>query len=645
VGYPEVLAEPGSKVLMLGNVAVARACLEYGVGLASGYPGTPSSEVVEALAYAASKLGYPYVEWSVNEKVAFEVAYGAAISGVPSVVSMKHVGLNVAADPFFSSAYTGVEASLLVISADDPGMWSSQNEQDNRWYGVHAYIPVVEPAGAQEAREAALEALRLSGEVRHPVLLRLVTRVSHTRAPVTVGALGRPRLRGVFKSIPSRWNLIPAHARRLREELLERWRRIEDLVSRSELNVAEGPRDSQVVVIGVGVGYRYAREALRRLKAQVRLVKVTTPVPLPSKFVLGEVEGRDSVLVVEEGDPVFETMIKTLLQEVGLNTRVYGKRSGHLRATGELRLEDVEGAIAQVLGLGYRRPELLEATVKPPPRPPVLCPGCPYRSVFYAVRRAVKRLGLDVVYSGDIGCYSLAVNKPFNAQDTLIEMGGSVGLANGMSHVLGGRVVIATIGDSTFYHAGIPGLINAVYNKAPMMVLVLDNGVTAMTGHQPHPGSGFNAMGGEARRIPVEDVARGVGVDSVYVAEAFNPRDVEAKALSALRDVGEGKISVVIARGPCILMAMSRARAESIPRPSYVVDSSRCRGCMVCYKAFNCPAITPSGDGKITINKTLCTGCGVCERICPFNAIKPASYIDERWWNLLGLTTSSVGGG
>ena len=328
----------------------------------------------------------------------------------------------------------------------------------------------------------------MSGEVRHPVLLRLVTRVSHTRAPVAVGALGRPRLRGVFKGNPSRWNLIPAHARRLREELLERWRRIEDLVSRSELNVAEGPRDSQVVVIGVGIGYRCAREALRRLKAQVRLAKVTTPVPLPSKFILGEVEGRDAVLVVEEGDPVFETMLKTLLQEVGLNTRVYGKRSGHLRATGELRLEDVEGAIAQVLGLGYRRPELLEATVKPPPRPPVLCPGCPYRSVFYAVRKAVKRLSLDVVYSGDIGRYSLAVNRPFNAQDTLIEMGGSVGLANGMSHVLGGRVVIATIGDSTFCHAGVPGLINAVYNKAPMVVLVLDNWVTAMTGHQPHPG-------------------------------------------------------------------------------------------------------------------------------------------------------------
>ncbi len=644
MSYPEILAEPGSRVLLMGNVAVARACLEYGVGVASGYPGTPSSEVVEALAYAASKLGYPYVEWSVNEKVAFEVAYGAALTGVPSVVAMKHVGLNVASDPLFSSAYTGVEAPLLVISADDPGMWSSQNEQDNRWYGVHAYIPVVEPAGAQEAREATLEALRLSEILRHPVLLRLVTRVSHTRAPVVVGALEKPRVRGLFRRDPARWALIPAHARRLREELLERWRRVEELFSKSKLNTAEGPGDSRTLVIGVGVGYRYAREALRRLKVNVRIAKISTPVPVPTEFILREVEGRDAVVVVEEGDPVFEMLLKTVLQEAGLNTKVYGKRSGHLRASGELRLEDVERALAKLLGLDYRGPELLKAPLQPPPRPPVLCPGCPYRSVFYAVRRAVKKLGLEVVYSGDIGCYSLAINKPFNAQDTLVEMGGSVGLANGMSHVLEDRLVIATIGDSTFYHAGIPGLVNAVYNRAPMLVLVLDNGVTAMTGHQPHPGSGFNALGGEARRILVEDVARGVGVESVYVAEAFNPRDVEYKVAKALMDVKEGKVSVVVARGPCILVALGKARASGFSRPTYTVDPSRCRGCMVCYKAFNCPAITVNGDGRVVIRGALCSGCGVCEIVCPFNAIKPIGYVDERWWSLLELTGGRRGG-
>jgi Indolepyruvate ferredoxin oxidoreductase, alpha and beta subunits len=282
------------------------------------------------------------------------------MSGVPAVVTMKHVGLNVAADPFFSSAYTGVEAPLLVISADDPGMWSSQNEQDNRWYGVHAYIPVVEPAGAQEAREAALEALRLSGDLKHPVLLRLVTRVSHTRAPVTLGALSKPKLKGSFKSNPSRWNLIPAHARRLKEELLDRWRRAEELVSKSWLNVAEGPEDSKVLVVGVGLGYRYVREALRRLKANVRVAKITTPVPIPAELLLREVKGRDAVLVVEEGDPVFEMLLKTLLQEAGLNVRVYGKRTGHLRASGELRLEYVEKALAQVVGLDYKGPEPLE---------------------------------------------------------------------------------------------------------------------------------------------------------------------------------------------------------------------------------------------------------------------------------------------
>mgnify|MGYP001770635389 CR=1 FL=1 len=639
VSYPEVLAEPGSRVLMLGDVAVARACLEYGVGVAAGYPGTPSSEILEALAYAASKLGYPYVEWSVNEKVAFEVAYGAAITGVPSVVTMKHVGLNVAADPLFSSAYTGVEAAFLAVSADDPWMWSSQNEQDNRWYGIHAYIPVVEPAGAQEARGATLEALRVSERFKHPVLLRLTTRVAHTRAPVTVGDLVRPKLKGYFNRNPARWSLIPANARRLRVELLERWARIEEEFSRSPLNTVEGSDNAEVLVVGVGIGYRYAREALSKLGVleRVRLLKVTTVIPPPKGLLLSEVEGRKAIVVVEEGDPVFETLLKSILQDNGLNVKVYGRGSGYLRSYGELRLDDLIKPLASILGVNYSEPEVLRAPLEPPPRPPVLCPGCPYRSVFYAVRRAVKRLGLNVVYSGDIGCYSLAINKPFNAQDTLVEMGGSIGLANGISHTLRDTLVVATIGDSTFYHAGIPGLVNAVYNKAPMMVLVLDNGVTAMTGHQPHPGSGFDALGREARRIPIEDLASAAGA-RVYVAKAFDPRDVEEKALKALEDARRGDVSVLVARGPCILVALGKARFMGVRRPVYMVDLDACRGCMLCYKAFNCPAITRRSDGKVEIVRALCNGCGVCEKVCPFKAIKVVEGGSIEWWSMLGVS-------
>ncbi|MDM7275520.1 MAG: indolepyruvate ferredoxin oxidoreductase subunit alpha [Thermoprotei archaeon] len=640
MSYPEVLGELGSRALMLGNVAVARACLEHGVGFASGYPGTPSSEIIEALAYASSRLGYPHVEWSVNEKVAFEAAYGSAMAGVPSVVTMKHVGLNVAADPLFSSAYTGVEASFLIVSADDPGMWSSQNEQDNRWYGVHAYIPVFEPAGAQEAREDTLEALRFSESVKHPVILRLTTRVSHTRAPVTLGALAKPRLSGDFIKNVSRWNIVPMHARRLREELLSKWEKMGETLSENPVNTVEGPEDSKVLVVGVGLGYRYARESLHKLGALggVRLLKIVTSIPLPRKLLVRESEGRSIIVVVEEGDPVLETLLKSTLYEEGVNVKVYGKASGHLKWSGELKADSVTLALASILGLNYRPEAPIKLSITPPPRPPVLCPGCPYRSVFYALRRAVKMLKVEAIYSGDIGCYSLGLNPPFNVQDTLIEMGGSIGLANGLAHVVKDKVVVATIGDSTFFHAGLPGVVNSIYNRAPMVILVLDNGTTAMTGHQPHPGSGRDALGREARRLTIEDVVRGLGVSRVSVADSFDTREVEAKISEAIRDVMyRGETHVVIARGACILDAMRMASSLKVKRPIYVVESDKCRACGICYRAFNCPAITPGEDGRVAINASLCTGCGVCEQVCPFKAIRVLEPGDPKWSKILGM--------
>ncbi len=640
MSYPEVLGELGSRALMLGNVAVARACLEHGVGFASGYPGTPSSEVIEALAYAASRLGYPYVEWSVNEKVAFEAAYGSAMAGVPSIVTMKHVGLNVASDPLFSSAYTGVEASFLIVSADDPGMWSSQNEQDNRWYGVHAYIPVFEPAGAQEARESTLEALKFSENMKHPVILRSTTRVSHTRAPVTLGALARPRLSGVFTKDVSRWNIVPMHARKLKEELLSRWERMEEMLSENPINTVEGPEDSKILVVGVGLGYRYARESLFKLKAlnSVRLLKIVTSIPPPRKLLLRESEGRSAIVVVEEGDPVFETLLKSILYEEDVRVKVYGKASRHLKKSGELKADAVTKALASILGLNYSPETPINPPITPPPRPPVLCPGCPYRSVFYALRRAVKMSKMEAIYSGDIGCYSLGLNPPFNVQDTLIEMGGGIGLANGLAHVVKDKVIVATIGDSTFFHAGLPEIVNSIYNGAPMIVLVLDNGTTAMTGHQPHPGSGRDALGREARKLVIEDVVKGLGVSRVSVANSFNAREVEAKIREAIRDVVyEGETHVVVARGACILDAVRRASSLKVKRPIYIVDSDKCRACGICYKAFNCPAIMPGEDGRVSINASLCVGCGVCEQVCPFNAIRVLEPGDPEWGRILGM--------
>ncbi len=640
MAHREVLSEPGKRVLMLGNVAIARGALEYGIGFASAYPGTPSSEIVEALSYAARKLKRPYVEWSVNEKVALEAAYGAALSGVASLAAMKHVGVNVAADPLFSSAYTGVEAPFVVVSADDPGMHSSQNEQDNRWYGVHAYIPVVEPAGAQEAKRAVIEAYHISGKFHTPVILRSTTRIGHTRVPVETGEIDLEKLepRGGFRKNIERYTLVPAHARKLRAELVEKWEEIAEWFSKHPLNEAEGPEDSSVLVVGVGLGYTYAREALRELglDRKVRVLKIQTPVPLPSKLLLREAEGRDKVFFVEEGEPVVETLAKSSFYDEGIKARVAGKSNGYITRIGELTLDKVLPGLARFLGIDYSLPEKPRVNLSAPPRPPVLCPGCPYRAVFYALRRAVGKARIKPVYTGDIGCYSLGVLPPFEMQDTIVEMGGSIGLANGMAHVAKDQIPIAIIGDSTFFHAGMPGLANAVYNKAPMLVVVLDNRTTAMTGHQPHPGVGVTAMGEETVELDPRRVAEAYGIEYVALTNAFDIKGQEKVFYEALEYVKkEQKPALVVARGACILLAIANARKAGVKYTVYTVDEDKCIACGLCYKAFNCPAIIPKENGKVYIDPLLCTGCGECAQICPVNAFKPVEEPDPEWIKIM----------
>ena len=639
--YPEVLAPAGKKVLMLGNVAIARGFLEAGVQFIAAYPGTPSTEIVEALAAAARRLGgRPYVEWSVNEKVALEAALGAAVTGTRAVAVMKHVGLNVAADPFFSSAYLGVEGALVVVSADDPWMWSSQNEQDNRWYGLHAYVPVVEPTGPQDAKEAAKLALEYSARYKKPFLLRSTTRISHTRVPVETSAIPAEELepRGNFSKNPARWTLIPQYARMHRVELLEAWDRLRHELAGFPLNRVEG--SGPVAVVAPGLGYRYAREAVRMLGAEdeVTVYAVATPVPLPEPLA-EKILSHDTVLVIEEGDPVVEIQLKTMAVEVGARARILGKHGTErlLPRHGELGLEKAAIALAKVLGReppSWAREEQWEPGVKLPPRPPVICAGCPYRSFFYALRRAANKLRLRPVYSGDIGCYSLGILPPFEVQDIIVDMGASIGSGSGMARTLAGdgRVVIAIIGDSTFYHSGVSALMNAVYNKSPLLVVVLDNHTTAMTGHQPHPGVGVDAEGHSAPEIRVEEVARGVGVEKILVSDAFDIRDSEAKLVEALRYTVEArKPAVVVARGACILVALQQARRRGIKPPTYYVDPEKCTACSICYRAFNCPAIQRGEDGKAVIDPALCTGCAECVQVCPFGAFKPSQEPSEEW--------------
>ena len=643
MSHREVLVEPGSRVVMLGNVAFARGALEYGVSFASAYPGTPSTEITEALSYASRILGGPYVEWSANEKVALEAAIGAALTGIPALASMKHVGVNVAADPLFSSAYMGVEGALVVVSADDPGMWSSQNEQDNRWYGIHAYIPVIEPAGAQEAKTAIIEAFKLSEKWRHPVILRTTTRVSHTRIIVETGEIDIAKIKrkGTFVKNPEKYTLVPAHARRLREELVEKWEKIsKDLSQNHILNHAEGNPDSDTLVVAVGLGYRYAKEILAThgLLDNVRLLKLSAPVPLPKTLLLNEAEGREKIIFIEEGDPVIETLSKALFYDHNIRAKIYGKGTGNLKKTGELELHHVEKLLAKALGLEktYYNQAIIKPDIKLPPRPPVLCPGCPYRAVFYALRRAVGKARIRPIYNGDIGCYSLGVNPPFQMQDTIVEMGGSIGLANGMAHAQDDKVPIAIIGDSTFFHAGLPGLANAVYNRSPMLVVVLDNRTTAMTGHQPHPGIGVTARGVEGTELSIVDAAKGLGVEYVKVIDAFNIAEGEKEFYEALEYVKkERKPALIVAKGACILLALAAGRRVGVYPVAYRVNDDKCTACGLCYKAFNCPAIYSKDDGKAYINELLCTGCGECAQICPFDAFEPVDEAPPEWLRLM----------
>lgn len=602
------------RALLMGNEAIAFGSLAAGVSVASAYPGTPSSEIVETLLkFRGDDL---YVEWSSNEKVAFEVAYGAALSGARALTAMKHVGLNVAADPLMSSAYTGVRGSLVVVSADDPGMHSSQNEQDNRYYGLHAYIPVLEPSNPQEAHDVTIEAFELSERWGHPVILRTTTRVSHTRGVVCV----RPRRHGVRGSFERSklYVLLPSNARIARVEMLKRWEAIRRDLNGWRFNWVEGDESSDVLIVASGIAFSYVKEVVRELGARVRILKLSSTVPVPKDLVLKSLEGVSRALVVEELEPIVERQIKEVAYDEGLRVEVKGKE--YVPLIGELTFDNVFDGVKRFLERGPplydkvsgraldARAETPKLDVSPPPRPPALCPGCPHRALFYALKRAIA--GSDVVaVTGDIGCYSLAYYPPYQLQDTIVEMGGSVGLACGIARVTG-RPVVATIGDSTFFHAGLPGLADAVYYSAPVLLVVLDNLTVAMTGGQ----ESFS------EKLSVEAVARGLGVEYVAVFDPFELNEATKVIKDSLNYVSKTRKPAVIAsRRPCTLKAL---RESTWKAARVAVDLNKCTGCGLCYDGFACPALVSRDDRKASIDPSLCVNCGVCAQVCPVGAIR-----------------------
>ncbi len=626
------------RLILLGNEAIAYGAVEAGLGFASAYPGTPSTEIIETLFRLAPEYGF-YVEWSANEKVALEAAYGAAIGGLNSLVAMKHVGVNVAMDPLTSSAYTGVEGSFVIVSADDPGMWSSQNEQDNRWYGVRSYIPVIEAGTVAELKEVTKAAFEVSKRFKHPVLLRTTTRLSHSRCVFDVYEPEGIRRWGDIVRRPEKYSMVPSVARRLRSEMLRRWRDIERFMESFRFNWLEG--DGDILLIGVGASYGVLKDSIDVLGIQghgIRILKLSGFIPLPKGLLSKAFDGVSRVLIVEELEPVIETLIKAWAFDMGYNIPIFGKK--FIPLEGELTIERVVSGLARFLGMAN---PLIENRVSNdvleelPPRPPNLCPGCPHRGSFYSLRKALAKAGVRPIYNGDIGCYSLGILPPYRMQDTLVDMGSSIGFANGFAHILkDNKVPVAIIGDSTFFHSGLPALVNAIYNRAPMLVVILDNRVTAMTGAQPHPGSGYFQDGSKAPRIDLESVVKGMGVEFVVKFDPFNINDSIEKLYEAAKYVKErNAVAVAIAERACTLYIVAQARRKGIELPLYAVDMDRCTGCGICYNAFSCPAILPLDDKRAYIDPSLCVGCGECVYVCPHDAfyeVKPWSKEYTSLW-------------
>ena len=619
---------PVERIFMLGNEAIARGAIEAGVQVAAAYPGTPSTEILETLAGVAKEFDM-YVEWSVNEKVAFEVALAASLCGVRALASMKHVGVNVAHDSLMTASYIGAKGGLVLLSADDPWAWSSQNEQDNRYIAEQGYIPVLEPSSVQEAKDMMVDAFGFSEEYKQLFMVRSVTRISHGRADVVLGEISKDRRKGSFEKNRSWLVYTPTGARRNKPLMIERFERIKRAVNTfpyNQLKLADGAR---LGIIACGLSYSYTLEAIKwlGLDGSVSVLKIGTPHPLPEEMVKKLLASVEETLVVEELEPFVEHHVKAIAGEAGIPVKIHGKDL--LPLVGELSTRKVTEAIVRLTDsqppIDFSELDKLGEEIAPllPLRPPTLCAGCPHRATQYAMkvagRRVARDYGKDVepVYTGDIGCYTLSYLPPIESMDVVICMGAGFGIANGLAHVVGVPIV-AQLGDSTFFHAGIPAMINAVYNKANVTMMVLDNSATAMTGFQAHPGTGYTATGEETMQVRIEDIARACGVKFV---EVIDPLDLEKAIDTIEKAIRFDGPSMVVSRRPCAIIEQRENRKQGKKIVPYQVDQERCNPkCQACIKLLGCPAIIKE-NGRTVIDSSLCTGCGICAQICYHKAI------------------------
>ena len=598
---------------LMGNQAIALGALAAGVRLVAGYPGTPSTEVLETV--AKNRQENTYVEWSVNEKSAMEVGAGAAYTGARTMVTMKQVGLNVAADPLMSLEYIGVKGGMVILVADDPGPISSQTEQDTRHFARFSKLPCFDPSTVQEAYDMVQEAFEYSEKYGTPVFFRSTTRVSHGYASIQVKDVEEYKNvepEGFVKDT-KRWVIFPKLSYQAHINIEARNEELTKVFSQYKRNLLiPAEDDCKELKKGIATGgfnYTYVTEAMADL-GQLRELKVSTPHPFPEQLAVEFLTGLEEVLCIEELDPVIERELIYIAGKYHLPVKILGKLSHHVKNSGENTRDSVLADIAAFMGRQLpEQGENGQAVSMPelPVRPPVLCAGCPHRASFYAVKKAMQ--GRKTIFCGDIGCYTMGNAMPLDMVDTCLCMGAGLGIAQGVGHIEPDTSCFAFVGDSTFFAAAIPGVVNAVYNQAEMTLVVLENSTTAMTGHQPHPGTGHTMMGEVVAKVNIEAVLQGIGVTAV---ETVNPLDLDKSIEVVRKMVGLPGVKAIIFKYPCI--------AITKPKGKMAVDRDKCVGCRKCIREIGCPGLIIR-DGQVTIDESLCTGCGLCSQICPFEAI------------------------
>jgi len=619
-------SNPGDEVGISGNASIARGIMESAVKIVTSYPGTPCAEIIEHLVIVSDDPDF-YTEWSINEKVALEVAAAAAMSGKRSAFITKHVGMNVASDSLMHICYAGLNAGMVIISADDPGAFNSPIEEDSRFFARMSEILGLEASNQQEAKDMVVNALEISEKVKLPVFIRLTNRVLYGRGSVVMGKLQNRKYSAQFEKDKSRWFVAGRNAVNRHQWLHGQQTHLKDIVEYSSFNSIDWANQKKYGIIAIGVSYYYAKEALKILtpiKDKISILKLGCFNPLPENLIKMFLKNIEEVIIIEELEPFIEEKVKGLAFEIDKKVKIYGKLTCHLPETDALNTEFVRDVIINLWlnktdtgSIAYEVQKQAEELNKLiPEQDNTFCPGCPHRASYFVLRESLKIVNQEFIFTNDIGCYMLGVKKPFSFADAVFCMGASIGIGSGLYHAKIKQRIIAIIGDSTFLHAGIPALINCCYTNTDILIYILDNRTIAMTGLQPYPGIGIDAKGNKAKLTKIEDIVKACNVDHLAIIDPFKVNKAKKILARALKMKGQ---RVVISRKECAQVSR-KINKENEKIKTYKIEFRKCKKCKLCILSIACPAILIRNNSFV-INKYFCSGCGLCSQICPYGAI------------------------